>query len=47
MLDIHEMAREMIPPNEIKLSFELVEIELRATMRVKGMYMSDKFFSVE
>lgn len=37
----------MISPNELKLSFELAEIELRACMKVKGMFMSDRFYSVE
>lgn len=47
VLDLHELCSELISPNEIRLSFELAEVELRATMRVKGAFMSDSFYSPE
>lgn len=31
----------------MKLSFELAEVEFRATMRVKGVYLGHQLWSVE
>lgn len=47
VVDLHQFAQEVISLNEIKLNFELAEVEFRATMRIKGAYLGHQLWSVE